>query len=53
VRATLEGAEVIEVGAPSQEDALQMLLAAAGVTANAGVPAGASEVVRFCKRLPV
>ena len=53
VRGVLEGADIVEVGVPSEEDAVAMLLQAAGVPAGAAVPPGARQIVAFCNRLPL
>jgi hypothetical protein len=45
----------VQVGTPTEADALHMLLSAAGVRQAAGAPAPpeAAEVVRLCNRLPL
>ena len=52
VRGVLEGAEVVDVGLPTEAEAVEMLLSAAGLAADV-VPAKAFEVVRFCNCLPL
>ena len=53
VRAVLEGAAVVEVDTPSEADAVQILLGAAGWPQGALAPGRAVDVVRFCSRLPL
>ena len=55
VRHVLEGGEIIDIGHPTLEDQIKMLLAAAGVTLKAREvpPVEASKVVRLCNGLPL
>eukprot|EP01050_Picozoa_sp_SAG11_P008326 SAG11_NODE_728_length_7495_cov_3.384397_2_plen_878_part_00 len=53
VESVLEGCDIVEIGLPSQNEAIQMLLYAAGVDASAKPPREAVEVCRFCKMLPL
>ena len=53
VRGLLTGATVVDIGLPSEDEAIGMLLAAAGADAAAAVPAEARSVVRLCKCLPL
>ena len=55
VRGLLAGADVVDIGLPSEDEAVEMLLAAAGadVASVATVPAEARAVVRLCKFLPL
>ena len=52
VRGVLEGAEVVDVGLPTEAEAVEMLLSVAGLAVDV-VPAKALEVVRFCNCLPL
>lgn len=51
VKGLLFGAHTVEVGLPSMEDSVRMLLSAAGI--DGGEPAGVREVCRLCGRLPL
>ena len=55
VRHVLEGGEIIDIGHPTLEDQIKMLLAAAGVTLKLRetAPVEASKVVRLCNGLPL
>eukprot|EP01045_Picozoa_sp_COSAG04_P015045 COSAG04_NODE_1165_length_7994_cov_50.104370_3_plen_574_part_00 len=53
VRGVLEGAEIVDVGLPTEEEAVQMLLAVAGLPLDAAAPPEAHEVCKFCDRLPL
>ena len=55
VRGLLAGADIVDIGLPSEDEAVEMLLAAAGAdtTDAAAVPAEARAVVRLCKFLPL
>ena len=46
-----QGGTVVDVGLPSEDEAVAMLLAAAGAPDGAAAPAEARAVVRLCKRL--
>eukprot|EP01046_Picozoa_sp_COSAG06_P037122 COSAG06_NODE_4158_length_4512_cov_4.141400_6_plen_104_part_00 len=55
-RGLLENADVIDVGLPTEDEAVQILLAVAGLPlddAAAPAPPQAQEVVKFCDRLPL
>ena len=49
----LGGASQLELGLPSQEDSVQMLLSSAGLAHLSPAPAEATEVVHICGRLPL
>jgi hypothetical protein len=49
----LEGAEVVDVGLPTEDEAVQMLLSAAGLPLDAAPPSGSKQVVKFCGQLPL
>jgi hypothetical protein len=51
VRGTLDECEVVDIGLPTEENAIQIVMAAAGMAGLA--PPEASEVVRLCKLLPL
>ena len=51
VRSTLDGCEVVDIGLPTEEDAIQIVMAAAGIAGTP--PPQAREVVRLCKLLPL
>ena len=53
VASVLEGSDIVEIGLPSQNEAIQMLLYSAGVDAKASPPSQALEICRFCKMLPL
>ena len=53
VRGLLEGAEIVDVGLPSEDEAVQILLSVAGLPLGTSVPPEAREVVKFCDRLPL
>ena len=53
IRSVLEGATIVDVGVPSIDDAVAMLLAAAGAELGAVVPAQIKEVVEYCNYLPL
>ena len=55
VRGTLAGCEIVNIGLPAEEDAIQIVMAAAGMTTGPQVlvPSEAAEVVRLCKWLPL
>eukprot|EP01051_Picozoa_sp_SAG22_P020250 SAG22_NODE_4022_length_1418_cov_1.245641_1_plen_441_part_10 len=53
VRGLLAGGDIFDVGLPSEDEAVQMLMAAAGAAEAAVVPAEALAVVRLCKCLPL
>lgn len=50
---TLQGCEVVNIGLPTEKDAVQMVMAAAGMAAGIAVPAEAHVVARLCKLLPL
>jgi hypothetical protein len=49
----LGGATQVELGVPSEEDSIELLLASAGLAHVTPVPTEASEVVQICGRLPL
>jgi hypothetical protein len=51
VRGVLESAEVVDISLPTEEEAIEIMIAAAAMTGPA--PPEASEVVRMCKKLPL
>jgi hypothetical protein len=51
VRGALAGSDVVEVGAPSEAEAVRRLLATAGLPDDAAAPSEARAVVRFCNCL--
>jgi hypothetical protein len=53
VESVLEDCDIVEIGLPSQNEAVQMLLYAAGVDAKSKPPKEAMEICRFCKMLPL
>ena len=54
IRGTLEGGDIAQIGLPSDEEAIHMLQAAAGMTDESlGAPTEAIEVVRLCNNLPL
>ena len=53
VRALLAGADIVDIGLPSEDEAISMLMAAAGAPADLEPPPEARDVVRFCKCLPL
>ena len=53
VRGVLEGAEIVDIGLPTLDEAVQMLLSVAGLPLDAAVPPEAREVVKFCDLLPL
>lgn len=57
VRSTLElrGCEVVDIGLPTEADAIEMVMTAAGKVVNfsGSIPVEAREVVRLCKLLPL
>ena len=54
VRETLEGGDVTQIGLPTDDEALHMLYAAAGVEDPAAVaPEEAMQVIRYCNKLPL
>lgn len=52
VRTVLEGSHIVAVGVPSEEEAVQMLLATAAIDSDAAPPE-AYDIVEFCNRLPL
>jgi hypothetical protein len=52
-RGALAGARIVQVGYPSEADALQILMGAAGRPAAAPTPQGASEILAICRLLPL
>lgn len=52
VRGILEGAEIVDIGLPTEDEAIQLLLSVAGLPTDAAIPE-AREVVQFCDRLPL
>ena len=53
VRNVLAGSDVVEVGTPSEEEAVHMLLMAAGLPDDAARPPEANKIVRWCNFLPL
>lgn len=54
VRGVLEGGTIVDIGLPSDEDAMKMLLSEAGLNIESeDAPKEAAEVVRFCNNLPL
>ena len=53
MKALLAGGHQIEVGLPSPSDSARMLLAAADADVSGRQPAGVSEIVDLCGRLPL
>jgi hypothetical protein len=47
------GCEIVSIGLPTEADAMQMVMAAAGVAVGVAAPEEAREVVRLCKLLPL
>ena len=52
-RSTAQSTAVVNVELPNEDDALQMLISTAGMTAKGNIPTQAREVVQFCKFLPL
>jgi hypothetical protein len=52
VRGVLEGADIVDVGLPTEDEAVEMLLSVAGLPLDS-VPPEARAVVKFCDRLPL
>jgi hypothetical protein len=52
VRGVLEGAEIVDIGLPSDDDAVAMLLSYANLTLPEP-PAEALEIVKYCNHLPL
>ena len=53
MKALLEGGHQVEVGLPSPSDSARMLLAAVDADVSGRQPAGVSEIVDLCGRLPL
>jgi hypothetical protein len=53
VASTLEKCEVVDIGIPTEQDAIQMITAAAGMAPEVAAPEEAREVARLCKHLPL
>eukprot|EP01052_Picozoa_sp_SAG31_P002383 SAG31_NODE_84_length_27014_cov_3.743006_10_plen_204_part_00 len=53
VRGLLAGAEIVDVGLPTEQEAVQMLLSVAEISAVESVPQQAREMVVLCDRLPL
>ena len=53
MRALLNGGHQVEVGLPSPPDSARMLLRAADADSSSAQPAGVSEIVDLCGRLPL
>jgi hypothetical protein len=54
VRGVLEGGKIVDIGLPSDADAIQILLNEAGFqTTPEHAPPEAAEVVKFCNNLPL
>eukprot|EP01051_Picozoa_sp_SAG22_P015319 SAG22_NODE_1982_length_3207_cov_2.771557_3_plen_430_part_00 len=52
VRALLHGSKIVDIGTPTEDEAIEMLLSTAG-QAGVAVPTEARAVVRFCNCLPL
>eukprot|EP01052_Picozoa_sp_SAG31_P021339 SAG31_NODE_1645_length_7652_cov_2.069906_4_plen_267_part_00 len=48
-----ESTTIVQIALPSEEQAVQMLLSTAGMTADTSAPKEALELVKFCKMLPL
>jgi hypothetical protein len=53
VRGLLTNSACVEVSTPSEENAISIVMAAAGMPAGARPPAAASEIARQCGHLPL
>ena len=53
VRGLLVGSEIVEIGVPTETEAIEMLLSAAGQADGVAVPEEARAVVQFCNCLPL
>ena len=54
VRGHLVDCDVVDIGLPSEAEAIQMVMAAAGLPPTASIPKGAMEVAKdICKCLPL
>ena len=53
VRGVLDGCAITDVGLPSKEEAIQMLMTGSGLSSDSAAPPEAAEVVRFCNHLPL
>jgi hypothetical protein len=53
VRGALEGCEIVDIGLPTEHDAVEIVMQAAGLEVGARVPPGARDVARLCKLLPL
>jgi hypothetical protein len=53
VRGALIDCDIVDIGLPSILDAVQIVMAAAGLPRSAAVPARAKEICRLCKLLPL
>ena len=53
VRGVLEGAEILDIGLPTEDEAVEMLLSVASLPLGPSLPGEALEVVRFCDCLPL
>ena len=52
-RSSAQSTAVVNIELPSEDDALQMLISTAGMTAKGKIPTQAREVVQFCNFLPL
>jgi hypothetical protein len=53
VLGALSGCVIIDIGLPSEADAIRMVMAAADLATDSVEPPGAKDVVRLCKSLPL
>eukprot|EP01050_Picozoa_sp_SAG11_P003010 SAG11_NODE_161_length_14021_cov_36.845065_11_plen_702_part_00 len=53
VRGTLDNCEIVNVGLPTPDESIRIVMAAAGMAPNLPVPSEARDVVRLCKFLPL
>jgi hypothetical protein len=53
VRSTLDGCVIVDVCKPTEQDAIKIVMAAAGLPVDMPAPREATEVVRLCKLLPL
>ena len=48
-----EGAEIVDIGFPTEDEAVKMLLSVAELPLDGDVPTEAIEIAKFCKHLPL
>ena len=53
LRSTLAGCDVVDIGLPTEDEAVEILFAAASMPKSSSVPFEAKEVARLCKFLPL